>query len=135
MVKVGGRPGISVMVRLTQVEIDMNNTNKRWGNSDGSVHVASGNEVTNALVGLSSAGTESYGNAEIQESAYEGFGISVQDSSLSETYAQQEPEQPPVRFSSTDAAPAPTPQHNQTPTESAHLIPSPEGYGYYEHSA
>ena len=34
--KVGGRPGISVMVRLTQVEIDMNNTNKRWGNSDGS---------------------------------------------------------------------------------------------------
>lgn len=124
MVKVGGRPGISVMVRLTQVEINMNNTNKRWGNSDGSVHVASGNEVTNALVGLSSAGTESYGNAEMQESVYEGFGISV-----------QEPEQPPVRFSSTNTAPAPTPQDTQPPAESAHLVPSPEGYGYYEHSA
>lgn len=123
MVKVGGRPGISVMVRLTQVEINMNNTNKRWGNSDGSVHVASGNEVTNALVGLSSAGTESYGNAEMQESVYEGFGISV-----------QEPEQPPVRFSSTNTAPAPTPQDTQPPAESAHLIPSPEGYGY-EYSA
>ena len=123
MVKVGGRPGIRVMVRLTQVEINMNNTNKRWGNSDGSVHVASGNEVTNALVGLSSAGTESYGNAEMQESVYEGFGISV-----------QEPEQPPVRFSSTNTAPAPTPQDTQPPAESAHLIPSPEGYGY-EYSA
>lgn len=52
MIKVGGRPGISVMVRLTQVEIDMNNTNKRWGNADGSVHVATDNEVTNALVGV-----------------------------------------------------------------------------------
>lgn len=135
MVKVGGRPGISVMVRLTQVEIDMNNTNKRWGSSDGSVHVASGNEVTNALVGLSSAGTESYGNAEMQESAYEGFGISVQDSSLSETYTQQEPEQPPVRFSSTSTSPLPTPQSDQPLDESAHLVPSSEGYGYYEHSA
>ena len=66
------------------------------------MHVASCNEVTNALVGLSSAGTESYRNAEMQESAYEGFGISVQDSGLSETYAQQEHEQPPVRFSYTD---------------------------------
>lgn len=134
MVKVGGRPGISVMVRLTQVEIDMNNTNKRWGNSDGSVHVASGNEVTNALVGMPAGNAGAYGNAEMQESAYEGFGISVQDSSLSETYAQQEPEQPPVRFSSTDTAPAPTPQDTQTPAESAHLVPSPEGYGY-EYSA
>ena len=135
MVKVGGRPGISVMVRLTQVEIDMNNTNKRWGNSDGSVHVASGNEVTNALVGMPAGNAGTYGNVEIQESVYEDFGISVQDSGLSETSAQQEPEQPPVRFSSTNPAPAPTPQHNQTPAESAHLIPSPEGYGYYEHSA
>lgn len=135
MVKVGGRPGISVMVRLTQVEIDMNNTNKRWGNSDGSVHVASGNEVTNALVGMPAGSAGTYGNTEIRESVYEDFGISVQSSGLSETSAQQEPEQPPVRFSSTTTAPAPTPQHNQTPTESAHLIPSPEGYGYYEHSA
>ena len=79
------------------------------------------------------AGT--YGNTEIQESVYEDFNISAQSSGLSETYAQQEPEQPPARFSSTTTAPAPTPQHNQTPTESAHLIPSPEGYGYYEHSA
>ena len=130
MVKVGGRPGISVMVRLTQVEIDMNNTNKRWGNADGSVHVASGNEVTNALVGLSSAGTESCGNAEMQESAYEGFGISVQDSGLSEAYEPPVSEQPPVRFSSTDTAPAPTPQSDQPLDESAHLVPSPEGYGY-----
>lgn len=135
MVKVGGRPGISVMVRLTQVEIDMNNTNKRWGNSDGSVHVASGNEVTNALVGMPTGSAGTYGNTEIQESVYEDFGISVQSSGLSETSAQQSSDQPPVRFSSTTTAPAPTPQHNQTPTESAHLIPSPEGYGYYEHSA
>ena len=134
MVKVGGRPGISVMVRLTQVEIDMNNTNKRWGNSDGSVHVASGNEVTNALVGMPTGSAGTYGNTEIQESAYEGFGISVEDSSLSETSAQQSSDQPPVRFPSTDAAPAPTPQDTQTPAESAHLIPSPEGYGY-EYSA
>lgn len=134
MVKVGGRPGISVMVRLTQVEIDMNNTNKRWGNADGSVHVASGNEVTNALVGMPAGNAGAYGNAEMQESVYEGFGISVQDSSLPETYAQQEPEQPPVRFSSTNTAPAPTPQDTQTPAESAHLIPTPEGYGY-EYSA
>ena len=99
------------------------------------MHVASGNEVTNALVGMPAGNADPYGNAEMQESVYEGFGISVQDSSLSETYAQQEPEQPPVRFSSTNTAPAPTPQSDQPLEESAHLVPSPEGYGYYEHSA
>ena len=70
----------------------------------------------------------------MQESAYEDFGISAQSSGLSETYAQQASDQPPVRFSSTDTAPAPTPQDTQPPAESAHLIPSPEGYGY-EYSA
>lgn len=57
MIKVGGRPGISVAVRLTQVEIEMNNTNKRWGNSDGTVNVASANEVTNSIVDAVSGGT------------------------------------------------------------------------------
>lgn len=57
MIKVGGRPGISVAVRLTQVEIEMNNTNKRWGNSDGTVNVASANEVTNSIVDAASGGT------------------------------------------------------------------------------
>ena len=70
----------------------------------------------------------------MQESAYEGFGISVQDSGLSEAYEPPVSEQPPVRFSSTNTAPAPTPQDTQTPAESAHLIPTPEGYGY-EYSA
>ena len=50
MIKVGGRPGISTEVKLTQVEIELNNTNKRWGNDDGTVNVASANEVTNALL-------------------------------------------------------------------------------------
>jgi hypothetical protein len=50
MIKVGGRPGISTEVKLTQVEIALNNTNKRWGNDDGTVNVASANEVTNALL-------------------------------------------------------------------------------------
>ena len=57
MIKVGGRPGISVAVRLTQVEIEMNNTNKRWGNSDGTVNVVSANEVTNSIVDAVSGGT------------------------------------------------------------------------------
>ena len=50
MINVGGRPGISTEVKLTQVEIELNNTNKRWGNDDGTVNVASANEVTNALL-------------------------------------------------------------------------------------
>lgn len=50
MIKVGGRPGISTEVKLTQVEIELNNTNKRWGNDDGTVNVSSANEVTNALL-------------------------------------------------------------------------------------
>ncbi|MFI1582407.1 ATP/GTP-binding protein [Embleya sp. NPDC020630] len=32
MVKVGGRPGIPVHVDLTPAELDVNNTNRRWGN-------------------------------------------------------------------------------------------------------
>ena len=50
MIKVGGRPGISTAVRLTECEVSLNDTNKRWGNNDGTVDVISENEVTNAII-------------------------------------------------------------------------------------
>lgn len=55
MVKVGGRPGIALNVRLTPSELSMNDTNKRWGNQDGRVVVESPNEVTNAMIQSESA--------------------------------------------------------------------------------
>lgn len=50
MIKVSGRPGLSVAVRLTPSEIELNNTNKRWGSSAETVDVSSTNEVTNAIL-------------------------------------------------------------------------------------
>ena len=50
MIKVGGRPGISTAVRLTECEVSLNDTNKRWGNNDDTVDVISENEVTNAII-------------------------------------------------------------------------------------
>lgn len=50
MIKVSGRPGLSVAVRLTPSEVKLNNTNKRWGLSAETVDVSSTNEVTNQII-------------------------------------------------------------------------------------
>lgn len=52
LIKVGGRPGIPLTVKLTDVEIDsdVNNTIKRWEESEPQVQVYSENEVTNAVL-------------------------------------------------------------------------------------
>lgn len=48
MLKVGGRPGISVAVKLTASEVALNNTNKRWGTD--AVGESGGNEVTEGVL-------------------------------------------------------------------------------------